>query len=135
MDIGRAINELRRRNIPVPRPLCLPTAAEVDAAEGELGLTFPADYRRFLLEASDVVFGTKEPEVLTAPDGFPNLPQTAHEAWKMGVPRDWLPFCEDNGDYFCLDGNIVRYWSHDGDTDEHWHDLATWISEVWIGRK
>jgi len=51
----------------------------------------------------------------------------------MGVPGDWLPFCQDNADYFCLDGRIVRYWSHDGETDEQWPDLGTWISEVWIG--
>lgn len=51
----------------------------------------------------------------------------------MGVPRDWLPFCEDNADYFCLVGNKVRYWSHNGVTDEQWSNLGTWIEQVWIG--
>jgi hypothetical protein len=108
---------------------------EVDAAERELGFAFPSDYRRFLLEASDVVFSTKEPALVTPGYGYRDLVKTAQGAWEMGVPRDWLPFCEDNADYFCLVGNTVRYWSHDGETDEQWPDLGTWISEVWIGGK
>ncbi len=26
----------------------------------------------------------------------------------------------------------IRFWSHDGATDERWSDLATWVKEVWI---
>ena len=133
MDIGQAIAELRLRNEPVPRPRRLPSEEEVSAAERELGLDFPPDYRRFLLEASDVVFSTLEPCVVTPDAGYRDLVKKAHEAWEIGVPRDWLPFCDDNSDYFCVDGNKVRYWSHNGDTDEHWPDLGTWIDRVWIG--
>jgi len=135
VDIGQAIAELRRRNEPVPKPLRLPTVEEVDSAERALGLTFPPDYRRYLLEASDVVFSTNEPCVVIPGYGYLDLVTTAREAWEIGVPRDWLPFCEDNADYFCLDGNTVRYWSLDGETDENWLDLGTWITEVWIGRR
>ena len=132
MDIGQAIAELRRRNEPVPKPCRLPSPGEVDAAERALAVTFPPDYRQFLLEASDVVVGTKEPCVVIPGYGYLDLVTTAREAWEMGVPQSWLPFCEDNADYFCLDGNTVRFWSLDGETDEHWLDLATWITEVWI---
>ena len=50
------------------------------------------------------------------------------------LPRKFLPICEDNGDYFCMNrkGEVV-FWSHDGATDEKWKDLATWIEEAWIG--
>jgi hypothetical protein len=99
--------------------LRLPSEDEVAGAERELGKSFPPDYRRYLLEASDVV--------------FLDLVTMVREAWDLGVPRDWLPFCEDNGDYYCLDGNTVRYWSHNGETDDKWPDLGTWINEVWIG--
>jgi hypothetical protein len=133
MDLTAVIRELRALNEPVLKPLRLPTLAEVDAAEAATGFTFPLDYRRFLLEASDVVFGTIEPAVVIVPDGRGSLPHLVNHARGVGVPAKLLPFCEDNGDYYCLDavGEVV-YWSHNGTTDEHWPDLATWIKQVWI---
>jgi hypothetical protein len=133
VDIAQAIDELRAHNEPVPKPFRLPTQEEVNSAERELGIPFPPDYRRYLLEASDVIFSTLEPCVVTPNMGYLDLVQNAREGWEMGVPGTWVPFCQDNGDYFCLDGNTVRYWSHNGNTDEHWPDLATWIDQVWIG--
>jgi hypothetical protein len=52
------------------------------------------------------------------------------------VPQHLLLFCENNGDYYCIDssGKIV-YWDHNGSTDEIWRNLATWIEEVWIGEE
>lgn len=133
VDLSDAIEQLRPLNEPVPLPLRLPTEAEVRAAEEALGQSFQPDYRRFLLEASDVVFGTLEPCLVTVDAGYRDLVPTAQDAWDLGVPREWLPICEDNSDYYCLDETRVRFWSHDGATDESWPDLATWIIEVWIG--
>jgi hypothetical protein len=50
------------------------------------------------------------------------------------VPRELVPFCEDNGDYCCIgkDGRVTL-WSHDGMFSGEWPDLAQWILEVWIG--
>ncbi|MEA2635772.1 MAG: hypothetical protein QOH92_2539 [Chloroflexota bacterium] len=79
------------------------------------------------------MFSTLEPCVVTPDAGYLDLVKKAREAWETGVPRDWLPFCDDNSDYYCVDGNEVRYWSHNGATDEHWPDLGTWIDRVWIG--
>jgi len=132
MDMPTAIAELRRRNKPVPRPFRLPTTEEVVAAESRLGVTFSTDYRRFLLEASDVAVGILEPGVVTPDAGHLNLVETAESAWEWGVPQDWLPFCEDNADFYCLDGATVRFWSHHGGSDESWPDLASWIFDVWI---
>lgn len=134
MNLTEVLAELRDLNEPVPKPLRLPTETEVHLAESSLGLKFPEDYRRYLLEASDVVFGAVEPAVVTPDAGHLSLVEMAESAWSdMELPRDLLPFCEDNGDYYCLaaDGS-VRFWSHNGATDESWTDLATWIKEVWI---
>ena len=132
MDLTAALAELRVRNEAVPIPARLPTEEEVDRAETSLGMTFPADYRRYLLEASDVAVPTFEPALVTPESGHLDLVGTAERAWDAGVPEDWLAFCEDNGDYFCLDGDRVRFWSHEGAVDEWWPDLATWIVQVWI---
>jgi len=135
MNLPDVIAELRELNEPVPKPLRLPTDAEVDAAEDQLGVKFPADYRRYLLQASDVVYGALEPAVVIPDAGHLSLTDIAETAWdEMEVPRNLLPFCEDNGDYYCLtETGEVEFWSHDGATDDKWKDLATWISEVWIG--
>ena len=135
MNLPDVIAELRELNEPVPKPLRLPTDAEVDAAEDQLGIKFPADYRRYLLQASDVVYGPLEPAVVIPDAGHLSLTDIAETAWdEMEVPRNLLPFCEDNGDYYCLtETGEVEFWSHDGATDDKWKDLATWISEVWIG--
>ena len=134
MSLSEVIAELRELNEEVPQALRLPSEAEVAAAENQLGVKFPQDYRRYLLEASDVVFGALEPAIVIPDAGHLSLIQMVETAWnEMEVPRELLPFCEDNGDYYCLaaDGT-VKFWSHNGTTDESWPDLATWIKEVWI---
>jgi hypothetical protein len=134
MNISEVISELRALNEAVPKPLRLPTENEVAAAETHLGWRFPKDYRVYLLQASDVVYGTLEPAVVTPDSGHLNLIEIAETAWnEMEVPRNLLPICEDNGDYFCLnEQGEIEYWSHNGTTEEKWPDLATWIQEVWI---
>jgi hypothetical protein len=135
MEIETVIRELRKLNQPVPKPLRLPTEREVDAAQRAVGVTFHPDYRTYLLAASDVVFGALEPATVLPGRGNRYLPQMAGSAWRdVGLPRDLLPICEDNGDYYCMtpDGRVV-FWSHDGPiASETWPDLATWIEKVWI---
>jgi SMI1-KNR4 cell-wall len=134
MKVAEIISELRRLNQPVPKPLRLPTKDEVKAAENRLGVTFTDEYRQYLLEASDLVYGTLEPAVVTPDSGYLNLVELAESAWnEMDLPRNLLPICEDNGDYYCLnEKGEVQFWSHNGTTDERWPDLGTWIKEVWI---
>jgi len=43
MKLPEVLAELRDLNEPVPKPLRLPTQAEVDQAENRLGLKFPGD--------------------------------------------------------------------------------------------
>ena len=134
MELSKVISELRKLNQPVPWPSRLPTEGEVRAAEDQLGVSFHNDYRRFLLEVSDVVYGTHEPAMVTPDAGHRDLIQMAEAAWdEDGVPPNLLPFCFDNGNYFCLNeaGEVV-YWDHNGPTDERWANLAAWMKQVWI---
>ena len=137
MKIAEVIAELRELNQQVQAPLRLPSEGELTAAERLLNRKFPEDYRRYLLEASDVVYGTLEPAVVVPDAGYLYLVELAESAWtEMELPRDLLPICEDNGDYYCLNNNgEVCFWSHNGTTDEKWPDLAAWIKEVWINEE
>lgn len=134
MSIEEVIEELRRLNEPVPKSGRLPTEDEVCAAEKALGLTFSADYRRYLLEASNTVYGTLEPALVIPDAGYLDLVEIAKFAWEgMCLPRNLLPICDDNADYYCLnEKGEVLFWPHDGTSEEKWPDLATWIKEVWI---
>jgi hypothetical protein len=137
MTLSEVIAALRSHNETVPTPLRLPTPDEVDAAEEDVGRKFHPDLRRYLLEASDVVFGTKEPVTVADASWNTHLPSVCESAWEeMELPKNLLPICEDNGDYYCMNkkGEIV-FWSSDGATDEKWKDLATWIEECWIGEE
>ena len=134
VTLDAAIHQLRELNEPVPKPMRLPSTAAVAAAERELGVTFHPDYRKFLLEASDVVYGALEPATIGRKRAHTDLVSMANEAWtQMELPRALLPICEDNGDYYCMNerGEVV-YWSHAGATDERWPSLAAWIQQVWI---
>ena len=133
MNLGDVFAELRLRAESVPRPLRLPTVAEVDSTESQMGLSFPSDYRRFLLEASDVVLGTLEPATICDSTSHTHLPEVVSSARAFGVPEDWIPICEDDADFYCLDSQgVVRLWSHNGATQESWPDVATWLQAVWL---
>jgi hypothetical protein len=115
MNLDQAIAELRRRNEPVPKPTRLPTVAEVDEAERQLGKRFHPEFRRYLLEASDVNYGTKEPVTLSEPGSHTSLHSVLESARVTGVPRELVPICEDNGDFYCAnDSGEVLFWSHNG---------------------
>jgi len=133
MDLDEALRALRENNEPVPKPLRLPTQDEVAVMAQALGVSFHPDYERYLLQASDVVFGTLEPATIVSSADHTYLPSVVQGARAMGVPEELLPICEDNGDYYCMprDGCVV-YWSHNGVTDESWPDLAAWICDVWL---
>lgn len=90
----------------------------------------------FLKHASTIFFGVIEPLVIAiGRDGRCELISAIRKARQVGLPSNWLPICEDNGDYYCIiPGGQIRFWSPDGTTTESWADLAEWIEEVWISR-
>lgn len=128
--------ELRQLNEDVPKPLRLPTEHEVALAESRLGVSFDPEFRRYLLELSDVVFGPIEPVTLAAPESHTHLDTVAHHAWSdWGVPGCFIPLCHDNADFYCVskEGAVV-FWSHDmrDVTGEQWPSVKQWIKDVWI---
>lgn len=123
--------------MPENNPFRIPTDAEIAAAEQRLGVTFHPDYRAFLKGGSDVADSILEPAVILPGGGHLDIFEITNAAWNlMGVPRDLLPFVEDNGDYFCIKstGQVV-YWSHNGTTDERWPNIAAWRQQVCVERR
>ena len=132
--LGEMISTLRELNEAVPNPLRLPTDDEVREMEAQTGIAFHPDLRYYLLEASDVVFSTLEPITVSDPNAHTHFPRVLESARGYGIPTDLVPICEDNADFFCIDGSgRIIFWDHNGSTEVSWSSLAEWISEVWIG--
>jgi hypothetical protein len=115
-------------------PFRIPTDADIATAESRLGIRFHDDYRCFLKSGSDVANATLEPAVVLPGSGHLDIFEIAETAWNvMGLPKDLLPFIEDNGDYFCISksGEII-YWSHNGSTNEKWPNLPAWHKQVCV---
>lgn len=133
-DIITAVKELKALRLRLQKLPQSPQDDMLNRYERELGIQFQADYRYFLKEASDSIYNGRDALMVTSDATLPwDLISVARQAWLLGVPRHWLPISESNGDYYCLTRTgEVRFWSHDGPSDEAWPDLATWIRVVWI---
>lgn len=124
---------LRDSHQPVPVPLELPEEDDLVEIEEELLLQIPRDMRSYLLEASDVVYGSLEPVTVADPNAATYLPEVAAVAWSLGVPRHLLPLCEDNGGYYCVEseGEVVL-WREGELSDETWLSVWHWVRDVWL---
>ncbi|RZM15220.1 SMI1/KNR4 family protein [Pseudomonas sp. AK106] len=134
IDIRDAVAELKSVRMSLPNAQRLPDDALIVAYERELGISFSDEYKIFAKEASDSIFNGKDALRLTVDRNSPReLLNVVAEAREQGVPKSWLPICEDNGNYYCLleDGS-VSYWAHDGRSNENWPSLASWIKHAWI---
>lgn len=112
-------------------PFRIPTDAEIADAESKLNFRFPDQYVQFLKGGSDVANAVFEAAVIVGSSSYLDIFEIAETAWAQGVPRDWLPFIEDNSDYYCISkAGAVRYWSHNGSTNESWPTFAAWFEQV-----
>ncbi|GJL84821.1 MAG: cell wall assembly protein [Micavibrio sp.] len=119
----------------VPIPKSLPSEDQVLEIEKSLGLNFHDDFKKYLLAASNVVFGIKEPVQITNLEAHDSLTEVIENSKAYELPQDVLPICHDNADFYCLTSTgEVLFWSHDisNYTEEKWSNIWEWIEQVWI---
>jgi len=127
------IDELREVAEQVPVPLELPEHDQVVVAQEQILMPLPFDFREFLMEASDVIYGTLEPVTVADPSSHTYLPEVTATAWSLGMPREMIALCESREGYYCIaqDGEI-KLW-RDGDyDDETWENIWYWVRDVWL---
>ncbi len=127
------IEELHEVAEQVPVPLELPEHDQVVDAQEQILMPLPADFREFLMEATDVIFGTLEPVTVADPSSHTYLPEVTSTAWSLGMPREMIALCESREGYYCVaqDGEI-KLW-RDGDyDDETWENIWYWVRDVWL---
>lgn len=134
-DLDLVINELKVVSGGERNSLPLPDDDLISQYERNIGVTFFPEYKKVIKDVGNIFYGTIDLLSLTKDKKYHGeLAQKLNEAREQGSPETWLPICEDNGSYYCIDPTgVIRYWTLDGYSDGHWPDLATWIKEVWIG--
>lgn len=127
------IELLRENNAEVPVPLDLPDEDDLVEIEEQILISLPDEYKFFLLEVSDVVFGSIEPATVTDSSSHTFLPEMAATAWDRGMPREFIPICEHATGYYCItqEAEILRWQFGDGIVDE-WPSIWNWAKEVWL---
>ncbi|GFM35112.1 hypothetical protein DSM101010T_34770 [Desulfovibrio subterraneus] len=115
------------------RPPC-PSDFIIDKFQAKYGVNIHKDHRALLSRVSNIFFRHYELLTITErEDSASELSEALLFLRENGVPKDWVPVCESNGDYFCVDSDgVVHFWSHNGPTDEKWESLAHWVKQVWI---
>ena len=135
ISLHEVIEEINAADDPRVRKQPLPDDHLIRKYEEATELEFPEDYKTFLKSVSNAFVRYISPFTLNAEllEDYGDLCAGINEGRKVGVPRDWIPICEDNGDYYCIvpDGR-VRFWDHNGSSDEAWPSIAAWAKEVWL---
>ncbi len=127
------IEQLRELNQSVPIPLELPTHEDLVEAEELLLIQLPRDYKFFLQEVGDVIYGSLEPCTVSDSQLHTYLPDVTAQAWDLGLPRHMIPICENQGDYYAItpDGEI-QLWENGDFADEIWDSVWHWARDVWL---
>ncbi|WP_066012959.1 SMI1/KNR4 family protein [Endozoicomonas atrinae] len=127
------IEELRERALDVSVPLELPDEDQLVEVEEQILISLPYELREFLLQVSDVIYGSIEPVTVTDPQSHTYLPEVAANAWAEGLPRELIPICECDGEYYGIseEGEVVR-WADGEVTDDSWPSIWLWARDIWL---
>lgn len=126
------IDLLREQNAAVNLPLELPTEEALVCIEEEILMPIPYDLRLFLLEVSDVIVGVIEPVTAADPRSHTYLSEVTSRAWEIGLSREYVPVCEYDGGYACIDQAGKIYFWDGNDVTKEWEDFWRWCRDVWI---
>jgi len=135
------INEVAERlaalSIDTAFPLSLPEMDDIVEAQEEMLIHIPPVFREYLLHSSDAIYGTLEPVTVADANAHTYLPEVAAEAWAAGMPRDTLPLCPLDGDYYCIgsDDTVYLWHSHSDELEEVAESVWYWVNDIWIGEE
>lgn len=117
----------------VPIPLTLPDDELLVEIEEQILISLPSEYKEFLLEVSNVIYGSIEPATVTDSQSHTYLPELAAFAWNIGLSRELIPICQVGEDYYCIeqDGTVV-FWFQQSINEESWDSIWQWAKEVWL---
>lgn len=118
------------------RPLSKAMGGSQSVMSMQLKFHFSSNYVEFLKGGSDVANAYSEPAIILPGSNCLDIFQIAESAWtQSGLPKDWLPFIEDDGDYFCVSQTgEASYWSHNGATNDRRPNFFAWFQQICVER-
>jgi len=126
-------DELRERAVDISVPLEKPEIEDIVKVEEQILIGLPAEMREFMMEVSDIVYGTIEPVTVMDPQSHTYLVEVAATAWDLGLPRHLIPICETNDGYYCIENDgEISFWNHTDFSDETWDSIWQWAERVWL---
>jgi len=127
------VDQLRESNISTASYLELPSEDDLVLVEEEILLPIPREMRSFLLQVSDVIYGSLEPVTVADPGAHTHLPEVTANAWANGLSREFMVLCQVGNDYYCVSQEgEVSLWQEGELADQTWEDVWHWVEEVWL---
>ena len=125
------VERLREVNESVPVPLELPSFDDLVDAQEAMLIHIPDDFRDFLMQVSDVVYGSVESATIADASSHTYLPELTSRAWEQGLDRHLMPICESGTGYYVIneEGEISCWPS---DEDGQWPSIWHWARQVWL---
>lgn len=128
-DLIKASGGKQIKNLP-------PSNSLIDSYQKYIRFLLSDEYKFLTKTCKHNIYGTKDPLIITQDKSSRSeLNCAILEVRGIGLPNNWLPICEDNGDYYCIipDGTL-QFWISNRSSDEKWPSLKAWIKEVWINQ-
>ncbi|MEE4244371.1 MAG: SMI1/KNR4 family protein [Kangiellaceae bacterium] len=131
--MNELVDELRELNEDRFSSMELPTIDDLVIIEEQILIPLPAEFKEFLMNVSDVVYGHLEPVTVSDSNLHTYLPEVASVAWDRGMPREYIPICQVGNDYYCVeqDGTVL-FWRDGTIQEQHWDSVWQWVKEVWL---
>ncbi len=131
--MNEVADELREQAVKVSVPLEKPEIEDIVDVEEQILIGLPAEMREFLIEVSDIIFGSIEPVTVMDPQSHTYLVEVAAMAWDLGVPRHLIPICQSGHSYYCIESDgEISLWSNGEFSDEIWDSIWLWAEDIWL---
>ncbi|MGB0467668.1 MAG: SMI1/KNR4 family protein [Pontibacterium sp.] len=128
------LQQLQENSVQVVLPLELPTDDQLVEVEEALLISLPMELREFMLLTGDVIYGSIEPVTGADPQSHTFLPEVAANAWSEGVPREYIPICYTDGQYYVIseEGEVLLWSLEDNAATDDWSSIWHWAKDVWL---
>lgn len=126
---------LKQRALKPSVPPDLPTMDDLIEAQEAMLISVPPELRDFLLTASYEIYGRMEPVTVADRNCHTYLPEVAAEAWGRGMPREYIPLCQDRSNIYCVsEDGTVYIWNEtlEEEPEEVSTNVWEWVRDIWL---
>ncbi|SMF48657.1 SMI1-KNR4 cell-wall [Alteromonadaceae bacterium Bs31] len=126
---------LRERSLKPAIPPEQPTMDDIVDVQEAMLISVPGELRDFLLNSSYEIYGHLEPVTIADSNCHTYLPEVAAEAWARGMPREFIPLCQDRSNIYCVsESGAVYIWNETlgEEPEEVAGDVWEWVRDIWL---